>query len=340
MLIKAAVPIPPDLPTLVENLKAYLLEALGIEARLQDWGEVKRLPLFLAKAFAFKTARLGEQDLLAVLDKTGDWTSEGLAKQLQQLELLAKLPVVFATQTMTPQARNRLVAQRTPFVVPGQQLYLPFQGIVFKERYPARTAVGEHLAYATQAMLIHTLLKTTDKVFQPGPMARLLDYTPMTMTRAFNELQARGLAKGRAQGRNRLLEFKLAGRELWERAKPLMQNPLRKRLWLTHDTQVQSQYGLKAGLSALAERSDLAPPECPVYAVPPTGWGWAGITAAKKDVLPYAQSDAIEVQSWVYPPTLFTQDKSVDPLNLYLTLRDDPDERVQAALVEIEKRLW
>ena len=339
MLIKAAIPTTPDLQTLIENLKAYLLEALGVEARLQDWAEVKRLPLFLAKAFAFKTAKLGDQDLLAVLDKTGHWTPEGLAKQLHQLELMTDLHVVFATQTMTPQARTRLVAQRTPFVVPGQQLYLPFQGIVFKERYPARTVVGEHLAYATQAMLIHTLLKTTEKVFQPGPMARLLDYTPMTMTRAFNELQARGLAKGKAEGRNRLLTLKLDGRDLWERAKPLMQNPVRKRLWVTHDTQVQA-HGLKAGLSALAERTDMAAPECPVFAVPPSGWNWPGLLAERKDVLSYAQSDAIEVETWAYPPALFTEGREVDPLNLYLTLRDDPDERIQAALEDLEKQLW
>jgi DNA-binding MarR family transcriptional regulator len=41
---------------------------------------------------------------------------------------------------------------------------------------------------------------------------------------------------------------------------------------------------------------------------------------------------ALHVEVWSYPPTLFARDGLVDPLSLYLSLRDTEDERVESAL--------
>ena len=42
------------------------------------------------------------------------------------------------------------------------------------------------------------------------------------------------------------------------------------------------------------------------------------------------------LQLWIYSPALFGNN-TVDPLSLYLSLKDDPDERVQIALDELMK---
>ena len=44
------------------------------------------------------------------------------------------------------------------------------------------------------------------------------------------------------------------------------------------------------------------------------------------------------LELWKYPPNIIGDD-AVDSLSLYLTLRNDPDERVQIALDEMMKGL-
>jgi len=40
----------------------------------------------------------------------------------------------------------------------------------------------------------------------------------------------------------------------------------------------------------------------------------------------------VMIEVWSYDPATLSQDGIVDPLSLFLSLRDDPDERVQGAL--------
>lgn len=43
----------------------------------------------------------------------------------------------------------------------------------------------------------------------------------------------------------------------------------------------------------------------------------------------------LEVEVWTYKPSLLSEGPAVDQLSLYLSLRDDTDERVQSALDEM-----
>ena len=47
---------------------------------------------------------------------------------------------------------------------------------------------------------------------------------------------------------------------------------------------------------------------------------------------PHREDANARIETWTYAPALLADGKGVDPLSLFLSLRDDPDERVQAAL--------
>jgi len=65
---------------------------------------------------------------------------------------------VFAASTLASYERKRLVEKNVPFVVPGNQFYLPDLGIDFREyfRQPQKVVTG--FAPATQAIFIAALL--------------------------------------------------------------------------------------------------------------------------------------------------------------------------------------
>jgi hypothetical protein len=49
--------------------------------------------------------------------------------------------------------------------------------------------------------------------------------------------------------------------------------------------------------------------------------------------------DANEIEVWRYPPALFAARDVVDPLSLYLSLKGISDERIEASLDEMMRKL-
>jgi len=69
----------------------------------------------------------------------------------------------------------------------------------------------------------------------------------------------------------------------------------------------------------------------------------AGQRARQADIFfePREIADGIAVQVWRYEPGMQVKEKTVDPLSLWLSLRDNRDDRIQMALDEIEEKfLW
>jgi hypothetical protein len=54
--------------------------------------------------------------------------------------------------------------------------------------------------------------------------------------------------------------------------------------------------------------------------------------------LPQALPGATEWQVWSYSPAMVAKIKTVDVLSLWLSLKDDPDDRVQMALDELQDK--
>jgi len=97
---------------------------------------------------------------------------------------------------------------------------------------------------------------------------------------------------------------------------------------------------LPAGLTALAHFTLLAPPSVPVYAVSLDDWKSMKLINAVVE-LPAAEPQSYEIEIWNYSPFLFKEEDVVDRFSLYLSLRDNDDERVQSALEKMmEEALW
>jgi hypothetical protein len=90
-------------------------------------------------------------------------------------------------------------------------------------------------------------------------------------------------------------------------------------------------FGVKAGLSALAHYSNLAEPANLVLAL--EGKQWKKVkTSNDVMILDIAEPNASELEVWSYSPALFGKNGVVDRFSLFLSMREDNDERVQSAL--------
>ena len=318
---------------------AYLHETLGVAPRAGVWPDAGKLPYFLQDAFEVRELKLLDRQILLAIDKRSD--KPGLANvrgQMDKLRQLTGLPVVYVTGTLASYERKRLIEQKVPFLVPGNQLYLPDLGIDLREYFRKPPAAQDTvLSPATQAMLITVLLRQPWRAeWQPAQVVSDLGYTAMTLSRAVKELVVAGIATLRTEGRARWLHTERTAAETWERAKPLMRSPVKRRFWVRPVPKWKPPHVRLAGVSALARYSMLSEPQWPIYAVSPAQWKTA--TNVGIETLPEPLPGACEWELWHYNPALISESETVDPLSLTLSLQGNTDERVQLALDELKER--
>jgi DNA-binding MarR family transcriptional regulator len=315
------------------SFKRYLKETLDINVQFKEWKEAEKLPFFVKTLYAFFEVSIVDASCLAMFAKDEtEQTPATIRKHILQVQKKWHHEVIYVRQKVTAYNRKRLIEHKVPFVIPGNQMYLPFLGIDLREHFKKIRNTDLRWSPSTQVVVLYALLHDGESRFTPKEMANRLGYTAMTMTRALDELQGAGLGQIATEGRERVLRFDPNKKGLWTNALERLRSPVKKRLWVKHP--LNKPLGMKAGLSALAYYSALAEPVNPVIAV--GGKKWKGIRINKNlRVLDIAEPDACELEIWSYPPELFAKSGVVDRFSLFLSMQANDDERVQSALEEM-----
>jgi hypothetical protein len=80
-----------------------------------------------------------------------------------------------------------------------------------------------------------------------------------------------------------------------------------------------------AGYSALSELSDLVPENERIFAM-------AQSEVRNLDAEKIKKYNGVQIEVWRYDPRLLADKGRVDPLSLYLSLKDSPDARINIAI--------
>jgi len=319
------------------NIERYLKETLGLTAAVKPWAGKSTLPYFLNDAYEFADIELLGAHYVLMLDRDQSTTAAKVRKDCDTLTKSSGMLGIYVADVLSSYDRKRLVGQRVPFIVPGNQLYLPDLGIDLREYFRQRREAPEKgLSPATQVMLISALLSPWKTEVHLAELAMELGYSSMTVSRAVKELQSSGLATVVEVGRERWVHFKEDANTVWRKALPLLRDPVKRSIWAVPVPSVRQQACL-AGESALAQATLLAEPKHPVYAISSEQWKHA--QKLGMHTLPTPEPGACRWQIWRYDPRINSANESVDPLSLILSLRNERDERVQQALNEFENGL-
>jgi hypothetical protein len=278
--------------------------------------------------------------------------------------------MIFVTDTLPSYDRKRLVEKGVQFIVPGNQLYLPAFGMDLREYYRQRLEKPQVLSPATQSMLIQFLIKGWQHqlLITRSTFEKSFTYAKMTVTRAIKELTDLDIVRPGKEMGEAAIFFHLSPKATWEMAKNYMRTPVKKTLWLNAIPEAFDTPMLLAGEAALAEMSLLASPKVPcfamttaqfdnirglaqsdhrqkvntAYGVEISLWGSTSKTAKSKfeTTSPYYEVPqnhaACCIQFWSYNPLYNnTATGAVDPFSLYLSLKDEHDDRVQMCLDEM-----
>jgi DNA-binding transcriptional ArsR family regulator len=322
---------------LIRDFEQYLSEVLRIASNPRKWEGEKTLPYLLRDLYEFYQAHLLDTSCLLMVAR--DESSQTPVAVRKHLALVSKNwdgEVVYVQKSVSAYNRKRLIEQKVPFVIPGNQMFLSALGIDLREHFRRSIGTSSHVSPSTQVVVLYAILRTTTETLTPSRLAKLLGYTRMTLTRALDELQATGLGTVEIRGRERILRFVDDGQTLWEHARIFLTSPVKKRLWIQrlHG----NRRGVQAGLTALAHYSMLAAPDQPVYAISTEEWKAVKQTGDIIE-LPGPEPYADQLEIWNYPPKLFAANDVVDRLSLFLSLQDTTDERVESALETMMERM-
>jgi len=291
--------------------------------------------LFLKGNFLFFKGELSNRMLLwaKVIDETVV-TPEGLRRQKSRLEQFFHLPVVFVFDQLDSWQRKRLIERQVAFVQTKKQVYIPELFLQLDDTRSDQVIPNRNyqvLSFPAQTALLYHLERGSLNDLPASQIAGMLGYSAMTVTRIIRELKHLELIELRT-GKERAFEFSQAGRNLWERALPVLRNPV-KEIWYS-DTLTDIGRVLASGETALAHYSMLAEPRVKQLAIGKEQFRSLRTMGRIPELNNRDGNFRIEV--WQYDPMALVKngELNVDRLSLYLCLRGSLNERVVGSLEE------
>ncbi len=322
------------------QIQEYVSGILGVPVTVRPWAKRNRLPIFLKQAYEFHLLEVLGRECLAIVDRGNEEVAPATIRKHTE-HLLAKFPgeVVYVRDRVAAYQRKRLIEQRVPFIVPGNQLYLPSFGIDLRDYYRSQLREKpESFSPATQAVLLYLLLRAPAGPHTPNELAKRLDYSKMSMSRVLQELAGRPFARTETVGRNRLLTIADDRQRVWNESLAFVRNPAVKRCHISRPDNPIG--GVIAGLSALSHYTMLSAPPQMTVAMTAARWRTIQKPLDSNPASP-SDTDTVAVEVWSYDPLILAEDNVVDRLSLYLSLRETSDERIEAALNEmLETLAW
>lgn len=323
----------------MRDAKKYLNETLGIDVYIEPLKptQQKNFPLFMRQWYGFYQARLLGRNIILLKNKGEETaTADRLRKHTQMVEQTLGCPVVFVFTFLEPYNRKRLIQKQVAFIVPGKQMFIPQLLIDLKDFRQAVAKKREKLLPAAQCILFYHLLKENIESFPLKTLAQKSGYTQATVTRAVQALVEKKIAVKLVENKQVKIRFPKKKKDLWQDALPVLQNPVKKTYFLENPPHSDLVYFAK--FSALTQYTNLAENSKKYFAI--TQKNFEALNKMKQIQITPTNEHEIYLEVWKYNPGILAREKTVDPLSLYLTLKDEKDERVEMELEKMIERLW
>ena len=140
-----------------------------------------------------------------------------------------------------------------------------------------------------------------------------------------------GIVTVRKEGRSDHVSTSLTGKALYEAALPYILNPVQKRVYVKSCEAVERLP--LAGISALAERTMLNPPDVVCRTVYKRDF--ADLEAVEIVDAAWTSESYTELELWKYDPKPLMTDGRIDVVSLAASLKGSKDERVEQAIEDL-----
>ena len=309
---------------------AYIEETLHITADVSIYPNSDTLPLYLRNGYDLYTMTVqGVRCLLALPKEPVNLSA--LRKQCGQLKKLTGLDCVLCLENVRIYTKEKMLSEGIPFVIAGQQIYMPFLGIALNKNGMREVPRTEQISYSTQKLLL-TAIYQRWATMTLTEAAKVLGMSKMSITRCFDELQALGLLLVKSEAKMRRFIWEDSRRALWEATSPFLRNPVARQYRL--DSNVDIATAKLGGMSALCHYSMLADNPYTIYAVSKDAAKTMDL--GKMPLIPDDEAPSMVIHVMRYELE-YHDARAIDPLTAILSVTGDDkaDPRVEAAIEKV-----
>lgn len=305
-------------------------DVFGLTINYKSWDKKQALPLYVAGNYEIDEAIVSNNRFI-VMSPIGDLpTLPAMKKHIEKIQKIDDVPVAFYLKNLSDFRRKGMLESNIPFMT-EKQVFLLFIGTLLMEE-KNNALYKEKFMFSTQQLFLMYLYNRQNKLYVAN-VGKKLPYSAMTLSRAVKQLEASDLFLVYKDGVNKVIESKYDRRELFERAKPFLLDPVRKYGYI-EKSRIDENMVL-ASESALAKNSMLNPSKLITYAIDEQKMD---INQMENELVD--PNKQIRLELWGYDPKLFSDDNVADVLSVALSLREIVDERIEEAIDEcIEREL-
>ena len=311
-----------------------VISIIGVSAELipVERSALRGLNADMLLRFLYYTANFKGQDLCVIQAKNMNESITPLQYKriTQQIEALVGVPVAVLLDSLAYYERERLIDQGVYFIISDKYAFLPSLIVNTRAREKKQTT---KLIPAAQYILLYYLL-SEEKEFTIKELERATKYNYVALARAVSNLEDCKLCYSKTDfTRTKFIRFEDSRRELWEKSLKYLTSPVKKVVYC--DFIPKGEFSI-SGVNALSQYSHLNPEQYGTWAI------WEKCFA-NKDGQYNEIEGAYKIEVWNYPTFMpFHPDsKIVNKLSLYLSMKDDPDSRIEKGLeIMIEEMKW
>ncbi|MHB9143402.1 MAG: hypothetical protein ACYC25_16150 [Paludibacter sp.] len=286
--------------------------------------------------FSFSKMEFNNQSLCVIQAKNKQDSLTPLKyKQItKQAEILVGMPVVVILDSLTYYERERMINQGVYFIISDKYAFLP--SLIANVQAKKKEKSPSKLTPAAQYVLLYYLLSEESKEkYTIKDLEHIMPYNYVALARAVANLEDCKLCSTEIKDNTgiKYIRFGSYKRELWTKAQNYLSSPVKKVLFC--DAIPEGNFSI-SGVNALSQHSHLNSEQYETRAI----WD-------KLFNLPGAQFNEVEglckIEIWKYPTTMpyLSNHNVVDKLSLYLSMKDEPDARIEKELeIMIEEMKW
>ena len=316
-------------------MKKQLEQYFGCEVKVTECKNTLALPIFMTMRDIKLVEFCGVSFALINIIKESELTIAAMKKQQKKYEEALQCPIAYEMALNSVSMRNALVKNGVPFVDLPRNIFLPFMGIVLQDMYRKQIVKADKMMPATQMVFLELLYMENEESALKSEVAKKLNLTKTSITRATAQLEEMGLIQQVKSGTEISIKRNHPRKEYYEKAEAYLINPVQKVITIMrYEATFKS---LSAGETALSQVSELNPPrieECAIYK------GEEVIDQLEIVDARYEELDAcLNVQLWKYNPSYFAREGRVDPVSLACTFKGNEDERIEMCIEELLEEL-
>lgn len=316
-------------------MKKQLEQYFGCEVKVTEYKNTLALPIFMMMRDIRLVEFHGVSFALINIIKEPELTIAAMKKQQKKYEEVLQCPIAYEVVINSVSMRNALVKNGVPFVdLPGN-VFLPFMGIVLQDVYRKQLVKADKMMPATQMVFLELLYMEDEESALKSEVAKKLNLTKTSITRATAQLEEMGLIRQIKSGTEISIQRNYSRKEYYENAKEYLINPVQKVITIMRNEATFES--LSAGETALSQVSELNPPRIEARAIYK---GEEVIDQLEVVDARYEDLDAcLNVQLWKYNPSYFAREGRVDPVSLACTFKGNEGERIEMSIEELLEEL-